>query len=1154
MYKNLLPPMDDDKNQIASPNTSGEWVKDDYTLLARIRDGLKNITIEEQVEDIISVPDVWARVAIVKNALGDKNHPLHIQVKGEWRGLLAAFALMPYHKKNIETVPVNFDELKLDPMKGANKEESSDGNFIQVISSVTLGGVISQGQNWNEIGIIKMENKPIGLLVPNTIVSPAKFYGNSISAGIDWFQGGRFIDPCEAANVQPEQFMVLIKFIDELSKGLDQIPVSDTNYYNIIRESLDSFKIDCQNRVDTNLAGDVDIAGYKKYNISLRFPQQPIYPLLQNIYEYDTGGKVAYSTLLKPREELNNTISGIILIDPDIPYGIGKSASDIRVWNANTIETITNDKKIKANVEKEITNEGYMYLYPEELFTKKLCLLYGDDKIVDHGDQISRPYLLPFNPIILTFLTPSQIRNNFQIMDNGDSFSVSLKLTLHNHLGEKVNYDIRKEYGMNDVEDQKSLPVSSFIWPNFVHPSWKQYFLFYSTNPNTSIAPRTIFSIQGLTKQLQELKNTRENINYLNTLKDKSVQLTNRLPIFELATTITELHMMESPPEAIFCDSKEDSMEFIPSQDRESIGLALTRRPEEVSLNNSRMGFGIDFGTTNTNAYMQSEGGSPKVVNFSNRIYSPFTHDVHAENLVYTLRDFLPDKQINLPFLTIARDRNISLEKDEIQIPLPVWSALIYYVGNINDALADIVDDKKRPLHFNLKWSKTPEDRERVKLFLSQVALQCLAEGLANGVDPSRISWNFSYPESFSPAQLQDFKDIFKVSLYAALQPFDRDITSQISPFYKSESLSSALYFADNKSAPFTESVITIDIGGHTSDISIWQDRKLLWRNSMQIAGRHILINFLNENPSFIDVLAKNNKNMKDAYENYLVKIVDTRDKIAIRNAIEVIVNSADFDTAIRNEFLIVGGDNLGQKLRLISNLALSGILFYTGQIIDYLTEKMKLYDPNHSEEVHVCLGGRASLLYKVLLTRDIDKDGLSNLLSQSSNGKVKAGNIVFNFTDDPKHEVSHGLLVEAKGMSDFDLSKRCFDLLLGEDVEVERVVIDAQTSVNNLDIEKQLRIIDLKNFKKFHDVARDCLGISVELNRKNESGISAKVNTELVNSQADALEAKKQGVDLDSTDVKAESARIEPPFIVALKEILERISKNEIPIRSARD
>ena len=76
----------------------------------------------------------------------------------------------------------------------------------------------------------------------------------------------------------------------------------------------------------------------------------------------------------------------------------------------------------------------------------------------------------------------------------------------------------------------------------------------------------------------------------------------------------------------------------------------------------------------------------------------------------------------------------------------------------------------------------------------------------------------------------------------------------------------------------------------------------------------------------------------------------------------------------------------------------------------------------------------------------------------------------------------------------------------------------------------------------------------SFELDRKSESGNSAKVNTELVNSQADALEAKKQGIDIDSQEIKAESSRIEPPFIVALKEILERISRKEIPIRSARD
>ena len=162
----------------------------------------------------------------------------------------------------------------------------------------------------------------------------------------------------------------------------------------------------------------------------------------------------------------------------------------------------------------------------------------------------------------------------------------------------------------------------------------------------------------------------------------------------------------------------------------------------------------------------------------------------------------------------------------------------------------------------------------------------------------------------------------------------------------------------------------------------------------------------INENPKFIDVLAKNNKNMKDAYDNYLVSIVESKDNIAIRNAIEVIVNSDDFEKSINSEFLMAGGEDLGHNLRLISNLALSGILFYTGQIINYLAKVKNIYDPGHSQEVHICLGGRASLLYKVLLTRKQEKDGLAQLFSRATEGSVKTNKVVFNFTKDPKHEV----------------------------------------------------------------------------------------------------------------------------------------------------
>ena len=102
MVKSLLPPLNDD-HAVAIPSTHGKWTIDENSILGRIANGLKDITIEQEVEDLISIPDVWARVAVVKNALFDDKHPLNYTVRGEWRGLLALFALMPYHGKNIET-------------------------------------------------------------------------------------------------------------------------------------------------------------------------------------------------------------------------------------------------------------------------------------------------------------------------------------------------------------------------------------------------------------------------------------------------------------------------------------------------------------------------------------------------------------------------------------------------------------------------------------------------------------------------------------------------------------------------------------------------------------------------------------------------------------------------------------------------------------------------------------------------------------------------------------------------------------------------------------------------------------------------------------------------------------------------------------------
>ena len=52
MVKSLLPPLNDD-HAVAIPSTHGKWTVDENSILGRIANGLKDITIEQEVEDLI---------------------------------------------------------------------------------------------------------------------------------------------------------------------------------------------------------------------------------------------------------------------------------------------------------------------------------------------------------------------------------------------------------------------------------------------------------------------------------------------------------------------------------------------------------------------------------------------------------------------------------------------------------------------------------------------------------------------------------------------------------------------------------------------------------------------------------------------------------------------------------------------------------------------------------------------------------------------------------------------------------------------------------------------------------------------------------------------------------------------------------------------
>ena len=134
MVRKVLPPLNE-QNQVPNIATSGEWKAEDATFLEKLAKGLK-MGGEEIVSatDIVSVPDVWARVLIVRNGLLDNNP----SIVNEWRGTLALLGLAPYYKHiyDLSSSIVNIQDIKNNPYSGGSPANEGMAHIGKILFDV----------------------------------------------------------------------------------------------------------------------------------------------------------------------------------------------------------------------------------------------------------------------------------------------------------------------------------------------------------------------------------------------------------------------------------------------------------------------------------------------------------------------------------------------------------------------------------------------------------------------------------------------------------------------------------------------------------------------------------------------------------------------------------------------------------------------------------------------------------------------------------------------------------------------------------------------------------------------------------------------------------------------------------------------------------
>lgn len=1150
----VLPPLAQNTH-LQQLDAAGRWEAiSDNSLLLNIARGLRVVSQQANDRYLVSVPDVWARTEIVRSALFNNEHRLHHQVTKEWRGLLALIALAPYHGYNLTSELVQLSELERSPYDAETGEigKSGNSNLGSVIKDLMPIATLAEKQSWAEIALLRCNGEPIGLIVPSTIVCTSRNIGRILNDLVPWCTQGVVNDPCQTINVQSDEFASLKTFLEAMLQNIKD-DGTDVNLVSGISNSLNSYINACDEKFK-ELAGDqTGIFGrLSPMPTNFSLPQQPIYSVLSNVFAIDWGSEEHYDTLIECRKEFIDSFKGALVADENMAHTADRHPARIKIWKNHSLQTYIDTPSYRDGIESDLADSGYILVDPSKLFTDRLCHVDGDLYFTTHAGN-GKSFILPLDPKILLFYSAEEINNRTKLIKTGRGYKVTFRLTLKRSDGESWDHAIEKNYS-EDTIVSRSIPDSVSQWPNFSHPDWSWYFFYFAGFLPIHFSPRALFSFKEVREFLDASPDFPSRIRSVQDFGDQYTQKGRRLGLVE-TQVLTEMYLLKSIPEAMICDAALGSevAGYVPTKDRTLLGLLLLPSPSHVQTSTRNASVGIDFGTTNTSAYVKIQNDKSTPMSFEDRIVSPVVASSSSSELSNILRGFFPHEKVGVPFMTILRDRDLS---EFVADVFPAWNSHIYYVGDVVSAIEDLIRDQKHTLRFNLKWSRDPSDRQLVRQYMAQVVLQCLAELFSSGIRQQNVSWKFAHPEAFPPSQLEDFIAICSSATKMALSPDPEAVDFAPKIQRQSESLSTALYFISEKRAYMVQNAVTIDIGGHTSDISIWQSRNLIWRNSLEVAGRHIFIDYLKQNIGLLESLAGLDKVMAEGLAQ--LKELGDDDFERFGYGIEILVNSETFSKAFERDFELIGGVKEGGLLKQLSLVALSGILFYTGLTMRHLFETGAMEKlPN--THISVCLGGRGSLIYNAIFKDGVEdvreKEGILKLFCDTIGDGIESASFIFS--SHHKHEVAYGLLVDPSGDRDLDLdSKRSSAVLVGEKFKIGPTKILHDTLVSEIPRNGEWRLDEVDTIKELLSLLSQYLKIRVDIDRDKaaKNDLIGRVNSQLVGAQ-DRMNKEAHIVEkLSDQTIVGESEVIEPVFVIALRSLLEQIVANKIDVEYLSD
>ena len=1064
----------------------GTWIDGTVNLFRDLGDTLEfDAGINTEIN---SVPSPWSRPLQFISAFKNANYPSRDWLIAQYRGLLATLALAENLRLDITVSSVQLPDLQ-------------DNQFAKCIWGLRPrdeDSVLSinpdQGA-WSEIFLFELDGVVIGMTSPATLICPTGYFPHQIKSRISWLKWETVYNQKYGRNDE------LGFFQDPIQSGLA------ANHKNILSPWLaDLRNAVLNNPINADLSGNVarildefidqlNVRGDGRYQPC----EQPTpfgMPLGHKFTALHPAAAVIQDSHVKviPSRGRNDEL---YIIDPrNLPGILGIPIRDINVIGSAPLENF--DPNLHRGGNERFATPRDFFL-DELYYSETPGLLPGSwlDQTVRTAKIDNLTILLPFHSWVQDYFSSEDLERNVSIrlIDSGHPRKISISLTMQlSGVERRVPYTVRQDFDLIPENRLSDDYPTIALWPNL--PSngavqWTEFFLLESVSDQVGVSYS--FQIQQPT--------------------DDGI-LTNRLIGQE------SYHYWKS-------NQRPDILEA--QKDGRLIGMIPLKTPQLAPGAIDTWAVGVDFGTSFTSIYMRKGNQNPEPfqlnpallkVTLGSEVESKEFHD-------HIYRDFfIPDVLEplgNVPPMSTAIT-TLGWQEPVNGVAQCMTEARIYYPNLSFGKFSQSVKT-------NIKWENIRYQKPFLSFLVRLISAQAAMENVQT------IEWSISYPSAFSRAELNQYR----VTWQNVLNDI-KGITGQthtLKPL-QTESIAFSKYFADILGQNMVHTTC-IDVGGGTSDLSIWRNNELIHQASVPFAGRDMFHNLLRSKLDYFpDIFGGDPSEYRDLRE--ITERGNFNSFLDLKLRFESETND-NRGSGYKGGYRLNCRTPRNRQFRSLLAFAYCGLFHYIGLVQKWLKQEGKITE-NYSTSL--LIGGNGSRFIHWLsptgqFTPDSEINQLVRGIIQAATDLTPTPNLI-TLSNEPKQEACGGLVVPPDGERLKGIDTPLNDPYLGEACVINGQSFAAHERLSlrpDWDEITEFSVtstIQLETYlRTFNQVITDGNITEIEQIRDTRSGKIFELNDELKTTLSNKLTAsclRKQG--------ERDRFEKDPPFLMVLKSFLE--------------